>query len=161
MAVCVRTVKTFQSGSKWSNRAAAFAILLLVVKPQHPLVVDSCCDEINYFCGNAMETAAYRSHFTFQRWTGLGCKGQLSETFILCNQAVACLNMTDCSRLHQDLYQRTEEKELIRFYLYFCRVFASSQLCHFKLRSQTCRVDSDQIVLTCQRMLEIVTRAKY
>lgn len=48
-------------------------------------------------------TAAYRSHFTFRRWTRPGCKGQLSESFyVLQKQLVACLNMTDYSGLDQD-----------------------------------------------------------
>lgn len=36
---------------------------------------------INYFCGISVEiTAAHRSHFSFKRWSGPGCKGQLSES---------------------------------------------------------------------------------
>lgn len=50
-------------------------------KSWHRVVLGPCCDEINYFCGISMEiTVAYRSHLTFQRWSGPGCKGQLSES---------------------------------------------------------------------------------
>lgn len=66
--------------TEWGNFPQTHAGYM-AKKAQQPVVLCPCRDVINYFCGTAMEiTAAYRSHFSFKRWTGPGCKGQLSES---------------------------------------------------------------------------------
>lgn len=141
------------------SRAASMA-----KKAWRPVFQGPCCEYIHYFCGIATEiTSAYRSHFTF-RWSGPGCKGQLSESLYPLRPTGGLLDHDWLQRAAQRLeryvllkntrLQQCWGKRNVRQPHWYPALY-------YKLRFQASFFANDKILLNLWRMLHIAAKVKY